>query len=100
MKPAIYHKPSIRERHIVTPNYTYSFARWLKKTTGRTLCPPHRHIIDRLERARLNAAPVSSPPVPSTPVPSTPHVGAYPGAPAPPTPPYIPLHYAAAAPAA
>ncbi|MCM1518327.1 MAG: hypothetical protein NC117_06785 [Pseudoflavonifractor sp.] len=64
MKPAIYHKPPTRERHIVAPNYTYGFARWLKKTTGRTLCPPHRHIIDRLERARLNADPVPDTPRP------------------------------------
>ncbi|MCM1517868.1 MAG: hypothetical protein NC117_04430 [Pseudoflavonifractor sp.] len=58
MRPTVYHKPSTRERHIVAPNYTYAFARWLKNTTGRTLCPPHRHIIDRLECARLSAAPV------------------------------------------
>ncbi|MCM1518035.1 MAG: hypothetical protein NC117_05275 [Pseudoflavonifractor sp.] len=64
MRPTVYHKPSTRERHIVAPNYTYAFARWLKKTTGRTLCPLHRHIIDRLERARLTAAPLPSAPMP------------------------------------
>ncbi|MCM1518171.1 MAG: hypothetical protein NC117_05990 [Pseudoflavonifractor sp.] len=64
MKPAIYHKPSNRERHIVAPNYTYGFARWLKNTTGRTLCPPHRHIIEHLERTRLNSEPVPGTPRP------------------------------------
>ncbi|MCM1518435.1 MAG: hypothetical protein NC117_07325 [Pseudoflavonifractor sp.] len=72
MKMPIYHKPSPRERHIVAPNYTYGFTRWLKRTTGRTLCPPHRHIIDRLERARHTAAPASGTPQPWRHRPSTP----------------------------
>ncbi|MCM1518853.1 MAG: hypothetical protein NC117_09455, partial [Pseudoflavonifractor sp.] len=62
MRTVIHHRPHSGERHIVAPNYIYGFSRWLKKTTGRTLCPPHRHIIEQLERTRLNAEPVPGTP--------------------------------------